>query len=453
MTEHIAEPQPGVLSVSARLGRLQFHHSGKFRVLQLADVQDGPKVSKDTIRLIEVAVKTSRPDIVIFTGNQIAGYDPAYAATYRQRRWPTRRNARVPRDPNVRQADLDLTITHVRDTISQFTAPLAQYGIPWAVTYGNHDFQCGLSNAQMDAIYREFPGCINPEPPALDGEGAAQSAAQSSAQSAATDPSLQPRLVPALPKQVAYACEAGTFALPVSSADPDHKTVFGLVLLDSGDYARAGGYGSPSKAALEFLNNVPSRFGNSARSMVFQHLPVPQYYELLEPSTRTAAHAVEGYRNFSGQYYVLDEAAVEPGCFVGEGISCPDVDCGEFDLLVDSRSYFAMAAGHDHRNAIDGLVHGIRLIATPTCGFGSYGPVPAKRAARLLEFDIRHPFSPRSQLLEFGELVGKPSSKKAYAYGMTSASKPESEGIDLLHKPGLFARLRRLFIPSETKGR
>ena len=34
------------LSVSARLGRLQFHQSGKFRVLQFADIQDGPDVSK-----------------------------------------------------------------------------------------------------------------------------------------------------------------------------------------------------------------------------------------------------------------------------------------------------------------------------------------------------------------------------------------------------------------------
>ena len=50
------------------------------------------------------------------------------------------------------------------------------------------------------------------------------------------------------------------------------------------------------------------------------------------------------------------------------------------------------------------------------------------RAARLFEFDERHPFSPRTQLLQFGELVGKPSSKKAYVYGMSSASKPKSEG-------------------------
>ena len=75
------------------------------------------------------------------------------------------------------------------------------------------------------------------------------------------------------------------------------------------------------------------------------------------------------------------------------------------------------------------------MVASPTSGFGSYGPVPAKRAARLFEFDIRHPYEPRTQLLEYDELVGKPSAGKAYAYGMTSESKPDSEGMDLLHRP------------------
>ena len=38
-------------------------------------------------------------------------------------------------------------------------------------------------------------------------------------------------------------------------------------------------------------------------------------------------------------------------------------------------------------------------------------------------------------MLEYDELVGKPSAGKAYAYGMTSESKPDSEGMDLLHRP------------------
>jgi hypothetical protein len=37
--------------------------------------------------------------------------------------------------------------------------------------------------------------------------------------------------------------------------------------------------------------------------------------------------------------------------------------------------------------------------------------------------------------------VGKPSAGKAYAYGMTSESKPESEGVDLLHRPTWWSKL------------
>ena len=135
------------VSISARLGRLQFHRSGKFRVLQLADIQDGPKVSKDTIRLIEASLDAARPDVVIFTGNQIAGYDDAYRDTFRKRQWEPARRGKIER-----------TRAKVRVGISAFLQPLIDRGIPFAVTYGNHDAQCGLSPAELDALYREFPG-------------------------------------------------------------------------------------------------------------------------------------------------------------------------------------------------------------------------------------------------------------------------------------------------------
>lgn len=126
-----------------------------------------------------------------------------------------------------------------------------------------------------------------------------------------------------MPSQRVFACEPGTFALPVS--DVDHTTsVLGLVLLDSGDYARSGGYGSPSAEALRFLAEVPEMMATQSQKqvvshetaksqeqavpcMVFQHFPVQQYYQLLKPAATNAARAIEGYRNFAGKHYVLDE--------------------------------------------------------------------------------------------------------------------------------------------------
>ena len=432
------------LSVSARLGRLQFHHSGKFRVLQIADIQDGPKVAKDTIALIEASLDAVRPDLVVFTGNQIAGYDSAFAATFRKRRWsPRPDDGQGDADDVDAQATKEHTRELVRSMIARFLAPLIERKVPFAVTYGNHDFQCGLDNAELDAIYREFPGCVNPTP------------------------GVEADVLPArtlLPDQVVYPHAAGTFALPV--VDTAHtRTVMGLVILDSGDYAHGGGFAAPGDDALAFLTRVPSMLG--ARSMLFQHMPLPEYYGLLTPVTATTPYAMQGYRDHASRYYVLDEAKVRPGGYLGEGISCPDAS-REFAILRDGTAvnaadmvhdgattgdgdasdphvYIGVATGHDHRNGFVGELDGVLMVATPTCGFGSYGPAPAKRATRLIEFDIRHPYAPRTQLLEFGELVGKPSSKKAYTYALNAKPPQDGEGDDLLRKPTLWGQIRGLF--------
>ncbi|AIC91472.1 serine/threonine protein phosphatase [Bifidobacterium coryneforme] len=469
---HLAQVSPGEageddgrpLSVSARLGRLQFHHSGKFRLLQLADVQEGPKVSPDTVKLIAAACDASRPDLVVFTGNQLAGYDTAYERTFRKRRWSTpldgvysaglsmggalgfggasvsrtggsgvnggsaASNGAVSqaegsgasgRDADqVRHQELKHTEDLVRRTVELITGPLVERGIPFAVTYGNHDFQCGLDTDQMDAIYREFPGCLNPE--ATAARPAKPYALRGSV----------------LPDQEAYVCQPGTFALPVADTEGKGR-VMGLVLLDSGDYAQSGGYGSPSSQALDFLGAVPGLVGN--RSMVFQHMPLPQFYNLLKPVSSTTAYAVQGYRRFDSQCYILDESRTYAGSYLGEGVSCPDEDSGEFDILTRGKGYFALFAGHDHRNGFVGKTDGIVLGATPTCGFGSYGPVPRKRAARLFEFDIRHPHHPRTQLLEFGDLVGRPSSHKVYTFAMSHVPTSTGDAVNLLRRPGFLA--------------
>ncbi len=457
------------LSISTRLGQLQFHNSGKFRILQFADVQENPEVSKDTIRLIEASLDATRPDIVIFTGNQIAGYDSAYAATSRKRRWSgdgtgmsslagaewdaphgtktiLRNTVRKVAEERY-EAALGNTRYLVRSTLERLTKPISERGIPWVVTFGNHDFQCGLDNAEIDAICRGLPGCLNPSPCDPNGESICESYAQM------------------LPGQRVYSCEPGTFALPVMDCERKGN-VLGLVLADSGDYTPSGGYGNPSEATLKFLADVPYRMGGSSLSeriaarpddaakvregasalpcMVFQHFAFAQYYDLLKPAAANAARAIEGYRNFAGRYYVLDESKTQPGGYLGEGISCPDADSGEHEILLNN-GFFAISAGHDHRNAFAGMDKGLTMIASPTSGFGSYGPVPERRASRLIEFDIRHPYEPRTQLLEYGELVGKPSLGRPYAYGMTSESRSDSKGVDLLHRPTLLSLIAERF--------
>ena len=57
---------------------------------------------------------------------------------------------------------LDETRQKVRDTFAAFLGPALESHIPFAATYGNHDFQCGILADEQDDLYREFAGCMNP---------------------------------------------------------------------------------------------------------------------------------------------------------------------------------------------------------------------------------------------------------------------------------------------------
>lgn len=409
------------LSISARLGCLQFHLSGKFRVLQCADVQDSSRVSKDTIRLIASACDAVRPDLVVFTGNQIAGYDKIFSRTFKRRNWQESSSLSFADKQNLKEK--------VRETIAQITEPLEKRSIPWVVTYGNHDFQCGLSNEELDEVYQEFPCCMN------------RSSVNKSTKK--TKSAMQSTNC-VLPKQIIFPCEPGSFAFPVKDEKQD-KVVFSIVLVDSGDYCKNGGYGKPSKQSLDFIEDLHTFLPK--RICVFQHFPLQQYHRILREVPQDLAareSAIEGYRSFAGRYYILDEHYVLPDGYLGEGISCSDEDSGEYDSLVKAGA-FAVVTGHDHRNSFAAVEpeNNMMFISTPTCGFASYGPEPSKRGVRLLEFDIRHPFEPRTQILEFGDLVGKPSDKKAYTYGLTAESEHDMPEVDLLRKPSLFVRFIR----------
>lgn len=446
MSAHSNRATSEPVSISQRLGRLQFHRSGKFRVMQVADIQDGAKISKDTVALIAAACDAVRPDLVVFTGNQIAGYAPEFEATYRRRRWAAPQDGvYVPSGDGwrvvSRKADggdrilVARTRALVAKQARQFLQPLIDRRIPFAITYGNHDFQCGLDTAELDGIYRSFPGCLNPAAPIAAGVTGRAVAPDSSNAASAPIPEAVP--VVGLDRQIAYPCEPGTFALPVASED-GKETAAGLVLLDSGDYAPGGGYGSPSTKAMDWLRRLPSAM--AAKSLVFQHFPMPQMYRLMREVPAGTAYAIQGYRSFDRHWYVLDADKTQPGGYLGEGVSCPDEDVGEFAALRDSGGYIGVVAAHDHRNAYVGLEQGLMLGATPTSGFGSYGLPASQRAVRYFEFDQRHPDKPRTVLLEFGDIAGHASSRSVYTFAMSrmppSEGAPPARSVDFPTKVG-----------------
>ena len=474
---------------------LRFNSDGTFRVLQMADIQDGPNVREDTIRLIEAAIKKTHPDLIVFTGDQIRGYDPAYIDTFLRRRGeqpgthiravteieakirgikrhpftkalleqpPTddnwmidgigtdspklvKRNKRDGRNGSANKLEswaqsinrataatiLDSTRQKVRDTFAAFLGPALEARIPFAATYGNHDFQCGILADEQDDLYREFSGCMNPV--------------------AGSSP---------------LALEPGTFAIPIEASDGSGRIAMSVMMVNSGDYAdnafdgdrsnsgdreHAGdtgksgntvgnaaggresltsyakyasnsrgwdladsdGYGTPSPEAIEWLKQVQRELGErngdglAVPAIAFQHIPPQEFYDCLREVPAYTPNAVEGARTFAGHCYVLNRDVCRPGSRLGEAIGCADENVGEVQALRDAGGYFALFCGHDHKNAFVGHVHDIDLGYAPTCGFECYGPKSRLRGIRLFEFRENNPVSYVTRMLTWGDLVGR----------------------------------------------
>ena len=408
---------------------LRFRDDGTFRILQVSDIQDGPHVSEDTLQLIGDAVREADPDLVVLTGDQIRGYDPAYIDTFISRRGDrpgdhvrvvSRLEAAIEHVPSQRELCrrntlpapdedtlMERTRQNVRSTFSQFLGPIAAHGVPFAATYGNHDFQCGIDVDEQDDLYREIDGCLNP----VAGSGP-------------------------------LALEPGTFALPVLSSRGE-RIAMGVMMVNSGDYALDGdasravpstgpvssgahpvvqgrgldlvdsdGYGVPSAAAIGWLADAEHELsarngdGMSVPAIAFQHIPTQEFYDCLCEVPWWTMNAVEGTRAFSGRCFLLDETVCRPGSTLGESVNCADINVGEVAAMRHAGGYFALFAGHDHKNAYVGHAGGLDLGYAPTCGFASYGPDADLRGVRLLTFREDNPSAYHTRMITWGELGG-----------------------------------------------
>lgn len=299
-----------------------YFKNGKFKIMQVADTQEFSVVNPDTVINLSLAVIQEKPDLVIFTGDQIHGVDPTYKLG------------------NLRE--------NVKRTLSKILGPVVRYQIPFAVTYGNHDAQCGLTNAEQAEIYAAFPGFI--------------------------------------PGTYRSEDDRGTFLLPVyNEAD---AAVFNIFAFDSGMQEEDGAYAPVSEAQLSFFKETMLK--ESRPTLVFQHIPVPEFYDVLQKVKKGTPGAVEAFRTHKNEYYTLPESIISEGGFMGESPAVPDENSGEFAVLKESGNVLSIAVGHDHKNSFVSDLDGIKLIYTQGAGFNVYGP-HAKRGVRIFEIDEAAP--------------------------------------------------------------
>ncbi len=332
--------------------------NGKFRIMQIADTQESAKVAIDTIRFISAALEREKPDLVIFTGDQIKGYSASFQGEKGKE--------------------------NVKKVIKELIAPLEQKGIPFAMTFGNHDGDSALSNNEQFEIYKESPMFVYAEHARDD--------------------------------------DKGTYCLEIKNADGETKRL--VYLFDSHSKAEGGGYSAVQPYQLDWYRGIRDSFENPLPSIAFQHIPTPEYFDVIKQVRRFSKGSVRAYGNHKNEYYVLDPHNCGLRDFMGETPAAPFENTGEIDAFLEKKDVEALFVGHDHNNSFIADYKGIKLGYTQGCGFNVYGP-GYNRGFRIIELGENGGFDTKT--VTFGELFKKGDvTNKAkfvlYSYAPTSVS-------------------------------
>ncbi|MCD7722615.1 MAG: metallophosphoesterase family protein [Clostridiales bacterium] len=354
---------------------MKFNSDGKFKIMQITDMQEIPSVSQDTINLLEAALEAEKPDLVVYTGDQIKGYGVTYKG---------------------KGAELEAAVAK---TISTLLEPATKRGIPFAVTFGNHDRQVGISNKdQFEHIYKKLPGCIGEQAPGIDG--------------------------------------GGTYNITLQASDNSGRDVFNIYLFDSGTDAKGGGYEPFDEKITEWYcktrDSLKEKNGAFVPSIVFQHIPMPEYYNVLKRVKKSEKGAVRAYRTHKNEYYKLGPTC-RAGDMLEEPPSIPDINSGEFAALAEKGDVVGVYVGHDHKNSFVGRYKNIDLGFTQSSGFNVYGN-RTKRGVRLFVIEENSPEKYETYTRTYEQLVGTKVSRPVFDYLSSKAPATVDAAIPLIIK-------------------
>ncbi|MCR4614928.1 MAG: metallophosphoesterase family protein [Clostridiales bacterium] len=323
--------------------RLKFNSDGKFKILHITDthqnISDGEKVKIFMAEVLDYA----KPDLVVFGGDNQVGNGNDYQANY--------------------------------DAIKSLVDPIVERGIPFALVFGNHDHQSGISNEEQLEIFQSFPGCL-----AYDVEGL-------------------------------YGC--GNYNLPILSSDGE-STAFNLWFFDSGDRnpdAEEGGYDYVREDQINWYKTTSEALeracGKKVPSLVFQHIIVPEIYDIFLRSPIK----IKDF-NFKGvsRMPIPDLTKLKEG-YILEPPCPPNYSAGEFDAWVERGDVIGAVFGHDHVNNFIVNLNGIDLIQTPGACFESGYGTNFYRGARLITLDEKDTSTYDTEVITYAKLSKQEGSK------------------------------------------
>lgn len=308
--------------------KLQFNADGEFKILQIADMQDGWPMKTITKNLIRAAVEAEQPDLIVLTGDNInssAGESAVMAPL----------------------------------AINEFMSIFEEFGVPVASVFGNHDAEGNVSRAQQMEMYEKydcFIGCAGAD---------------------FGDYTCGTYYVPL------YSS---------TDADDMIFNLWMIDSGDYNKENDLGGYAAVTKAQIEWYNETcadlaQANGGEVVPALAFQHIVVPEIFDALEVADAESG-TISAEINGEKVYYKLPEGSVG----VLPEYPCPPAyNNGEFSSFVENGDVLALFFGHDHHNTYEVEYLGIKLCNTPGAGFASYnGENTGVRTITLYEDDLEN---------------------------------------------------------------
>ena len=301
--------------------KICFNDSGKLTILQVTDLHAHETPEPEDELSLRRAIETSSPDIIIMTGDNIAGYDCKTAESAR------------------------LALKHNMDIIETC-------GIPVAAVFGNHDDDRTpytkyeqLEQYQSYSCFIGVKGCTAERD--IGGK---------------------------------HTVHAGTYNIPVYESANSETLLFNLWCFDSGSEhpdPNVDSYGYVLPEQVKWYAETEDELtknngGVKVPSFVFQHICPPHIVRVL----KEVRDGTEGAVRFAGSWYALPDDLDPETNWMREAPCPPNTDLAEgycqLDTMLDHGDVRAVFFGHDHINAFSVNYRGIDLVCSPGCGVNTY---------------------------------------------------------------------------------
>ena len=273
-----------------------------FRILCSTDlhIDEDYELNNRTLQHLADRIADLKPDLVVLTGDNTKPYE----------------------DPE-----------ETKRIINSLMNIFESRNIPVAVTFGNHDSEAGpMTRADIMEYYKTFSCVITAED-----------------------------------ADAFYNC--ATFNIPVLASDSD-KVKFNIWVFDSGDYdgEEPRHYDRVRTEQIEWYKKTSAKLneendGETVNSVVFQHIIVPEIYDVLKKVDSKKPFAIKHIYN-EEEYYMFDPEQTNYGTLNEK--PCPGyINDGQFDALVETGDVLAMFTGHDHTNAFGVRNQNIDIYTSP----------------------------------------------------------------------------------------